>query len=236
MYLAGESGEVFRFDGATLTPIAVGAPAGTIFFGIWGASASELWAVGGSFTTGGPRRVIMRSAGSAWYAVASPAEVEEDVTYFKVWGASAGDVWIVGDRGVVLRDLGAGLARAAAPGAERYVTVHGCGPADVYAVGGGGNGVAVRFDGAAWGPVALGDVPLVNGVACTGGAPYIGGFFGYAARVTNAGPQPVPTPDELSDLGIHGLAVGPGRVVAVGGDLVATAANPRRGFALELRR
>lgn len=236
MYLAGESGEVFRFDGATLTPVVVGAPAGTIFFGIWGASGDDLWAVGGSFTTGGPRRVIMRSLGGAWQAVASPADVDENVTYFKVWGASADDVWIVGDRGVVLRNTAAGLARVTAPGAERYVTVHGCGAADVYAVGGVGNGLAVRFDGTAWAPVDLGAVEPLNAVACTGSAPYIGGFGAYAARLTGGMPRVVPTPDEISDLGIHGIAVGPRRVVAVGGDLLATATIPQRGFAVEIRR
>ena len=236
MVLAGESGEVSRFDGATLTPIAVGAPAGTTLFGVWGATSDDLWAVGGSFTSGGPRRVIMRSAGGSWHAVDSPAEVDADVTYFKVWGASASDVWIVGDRGVVLRDTGSGPVRAAAPGAERYVTVHGCGAGDVYAVGGGGNGTAVHFDGAAWAPVALGDVPLLNAVACTGGAPYIGGFFAYAARLTNGTARVITMPDEVADLGVHGIAVGARRIVAVGGDLLATAANPQRGFAVEIRR
>jgi len=43
-------------------------------------------------------------------------------------------------------------------------------------------------------------------------------------------------PDELVDLGVHGITVGPRRVVAVGGDLLATAANPQRGFAVEIRR
>jgi hypothetical protein len=235
MILGGETGEVFRFDGTTLTPLDVGAPAGTIFFGVWGASSDDLWAVGGSFTTGGPRRVIMRSAGG-WHAVDSPAEVDAQVTYFKVWGASASDVWIVGDRGVVLHDTGAGPARAIAPGAERYVTVHGCGATDVYAVGGGGSGTAIRFDGNAWTPVALGDVPLLNAVACEAGAPYIGGFFAYAARLMGSAIRVIPTPDGLSDLGIHGITVGARRVVAVGGDLLATAANPQRGFALEIRR
>jgi hypothetical protein len=236
MYLAGEAGEVFRFDGTTLTPLAVGAPAGTTFFGIWGASGDDVWAVGGSFTTGGPRRVIMRSVGGSWHAVDSPADIGDDVTYFKVWGASASDVWIVGDRGVVLRDTGAGPVRDAAPGAERYVTVHGCGANDVYAVGGGGSGTVVRFDGAAWAPVVLGDVPLLNAVACTGGAPYLGGFFGYAARLAGERVRVVAMPNELVDLGIHGIAVGTRRIVAVGGDLLATAANPQRGFAVEIRR
>src|SRR4029077_15329685 len=97
-------------------------------------------------------------------------------------------------------------------------------------------GTAVHFDGAAWAPVVLGDVPLLNAVACTGGGPYIGGFFGYAARLTGGAARVVAMPAELADLGVHGITVGSRRVVAVGGGLLPTAANPQRGFPVESRR
>ena len=42
MWLAGEAGEVHRFDGTTLTRVDAGAPAGTILFGIWGAGTGDL--------------------------------------------------------------------------------------------------------------------------------------------------------------------------------------------------
>jgi hypothetical protein len=238
MWLAGELGEVHRFDGRTLTRVEAGAPPQSTLFGIWGASSDDVWAVGGSFVAGGPRRVIRRLVGGSWSDVPSPADVDADTTYFKVWGAGAADVWIVGDRGVVLRDQGQGPARVAAPGAERYVTVHGCGAGDVHVVGGGGTGTAVHFDGGGWTSIPLLDVPPLAGLVCTGGAAYVGGFFGYAARIAAGVPRVLPLPSHLRDLAIHGMAVGAGgrRVLAVGGDLVAVAPSPPRGFAVELRR
>jgi hypothetical protein len=238
MYLAGESGEVHRFDGATLTQVDAGAPADAILFGIWGTSGDDLWAVGGSFVTGGPRQVILHLTGGSWTAVPSPASVDPDVSYFKVWGPSASQVWIVGDRGIVLRDDGggAGPLPVAAPGAERYVTVHGCGPDDVWVVGGGAVGEAAHFDGASWTSLALVSVPPLAGVACEGGAGYAGGFTGYAARFERDAAVPIGMPRELQDLAIHGVAARGGRVLVVGGDLSAAASSPKRGFAAQLRR
>jgi hypothetical protein len=234
IYLAGELGEVHRFDGTTLTRVDSGAPGDSTLFGIWGPSGDDLWAVGGSFVSGGPRRVIRRFAGGMWSGLDSPGNVDPEITYFKVWGANASDVWIVGNLGVVLRDTGDGLERVDAPAAEQYVTVHGCGANDVYMVGGGGSGAAIHFDGSGFVPVPLGDVPMLSGVACAGGAAYVGGLFAYAARVQGGSSKAIALPRELADLGIHGLAVGGGRVVAVGGDLLAVGSTPGRGFAVEL--
>jgi hypothetical protein len=235
MWLAGESGEVHRFDGATLTTVDVGADPTAVLFGIWGTSSEDLWTVGGSLVSGGPRRIVLRGTAGSWSPIASPDGVDADVTYYKVWGPSAADVWIVGDRGVVLRGQGAGLLRVDAPGAERYVTVHGCAPDDVYAVGGGGSGVAIHYDGTAWTSIALLNVPLLSGVACTNGAAYVGGFSAYAALLRQPRPLILAMPPALADLAIHGVAVGPGgQVVAVGGDLGAGTNDPQRGFAAEL--
>jgi len=222
MWLAGESAEVHRFDGTTLTRVDTGAPAGSILFGVWGpgGGSDDLWIVGGSFITGAPRQVIRRRSGGSWSAVASPDGLDAETTYFKVWGSGAADVWIVGDRGVILRDQGSGPVRVDAPGAERYVTVHGCSASDVWAVGGGASGTAVHFDGTVWSAIPLVDVSPLNGVVCVGGAAYVGGYFGYAARLapgSAGGPASatvIAMPVELQNLAIHGMAAGPG----LGGD------------------
>src|SRR4051812_19260129 len=78
MWLAGESGEVHRFDGSTVTRVDAGAPADATLFGVWGPSASDLWIVGGSFAADGPRRVIRRLTDGAWADVASPDSVPAD--------------------------------------------------------------------------------------------------------------------------------------------------------------
>jgi hypothetical protein len=239
MYLAGEQGEVHHFDGTTLTPVDAGAPAGATLFGIWGPSDDRLWAVGGSFVTGGPRQVILHGTGGSWSPVASPPGIGADVSYFKVWGPASPQtqVWIVGDQGVVLRDDGGGFALVAdAPGAERYVTIHGCSANDIYMVGGGAIGAAAHFDGTAWSVLNLVDVPPLAGVACADGVGYVGGYSGYAAMVRGGVAAVMPLPASLQDLAIHGVAARGSHVLAVGGDLTAQPTQPQRGFALELRR
>ena len=242
MWLAGESGEAHRFDGIAVTRVDAGMsePLPTLF-GIWGNTSDDLWVVGGSFVAGGARRVILRRQAGVFRPVASPASVDDAVTYFKVWGSGASDVWIAGDLGVILRWDGTQLTRAEAPRVERYLTVHGCGPRDVYAVGGGASGAAVHFDGSSFLPLRLGNVPPLGGVACDpggGGVTYVGGFFGYAARVSSGGNGAgetvtvLDTPEEIAGLAIHGMAAAAGRVLAVGGDLTATGLDPRRGFLL----
>lgn len=248
MFLAGEGGELHRFDGMTVTRLPAEAPSDAILFGVWGTSADDLWSVGGSFAAGGPRRIVLRSTAGVeapWTAVPSPDDVDPETTYFKVWG-SGGRVWIVGDRGVVLEDAGAGLLRVDAPGAERYVTVHGCGAGDAYAVGGGGSGAVIHWDGGAWTSLAIGATPPLSGVACTpsdggrqrGAGALVGGAFGFVGRLApNRPAEPIETPAEVQDLTIHAVALSRDgrRVVAVGGDLFALTAETQKGFALEIR-
>jgi hypothetical protein len=236
MYISGEGGEVHRFDGASLTLVDAGAPAQSTLYGVWGGSGDDLWIVGGAIAGSTTEGVVRHLAGGSWADVPLPAGVDPSITYFKVWGPAASDVWVVGERGVVLRDVGgAGLVQVDAPPAERYVTVNGCGPSDVYVVGGIASGSTIHYDGTAWTSIALADVPPINGVACAGGTAYVGGFFAYAARIAGGASSLVAMPPALADLAIHGVAAGGGRVMAVGGDLVATAAQPQRGFAVELR-
>lgn len=236
MWLAGESGEVHSFDGTAVAKVDAGAPSNATLFGIWGASAGELWTVGGSFAPGGQKRVIQRLSAGAWAAVDSPPDVDADATYFKAWGASAADAWIVGDRGVVLHWDGAKLERdTRVSGAERFLTVHGCGAKDVWVVGGTVTGEVRHYDGTAWATLNPMDAQPLGGVACLGGDAVIGGFYVYAARIAAGGKATLlATPKEVGDLVIHGVARFGAHVLAAGGDINASGGDPYRGFVLEL--
>jgi len=235
LFLAGEAGEVHHFDGESLTAVDAGAPATATLFGVWGSGAGDLWAVGGSFSTTGAKRVIRHLSGGQWTAVDSPAGVPAETTYFKVWGSGPGDVWIVGDGGVVLHWDGAALSRdTRVAGADRFLTVHGCDDRDVWAVGGTASAEVRAFDGAGWRVFdATGAQPL-EGVACAGGDVLVGGAFGYAARIAGGRLTPLPTPAAVGDLFIHGIARAGAHALAVGGDLLAGAGDAYHGFVLEL--
>lgn len=236
VWLAGERGEVHRFDGSTLTPVDVGAPPDATLFGVWGPSDEDLWAVGGGLP-GQSGGIIRRRANGAWTAIGAPAGVDAGVAYYKVWGAATADAWIVGDAGTVLHWDGATLSRFPAPAAEACFTVHGCAADDVYAVGGGAQGVALHFDGSAWSAIALDPIERLNGVACAGGIAYVGGFGGTLGRIAGGRFQRIAVPASVESLMIHGLFVpAAGKPVAAGGDLAASGPDPRRGFALGLPR
>jgi hypothetical protein len=233
-YLAGEAGEVHRLDGASLTAIDTGAPATATLFGIWGTGDDDLWTVGGSFSSAGAKRVIRRLTGGQWVAVDSPAEVPAETTYFKVWGTAADNVWIVGDAGVVLHWDGTALVRdARVAGAERFLTVHGCDAQNVWIVGGTVAAELRAFDGQTWRSVAAKGAEPLSGVACRGGDVIIAGAFAYAARVAGGMTTILPTPTEVGDLIIHGVARSASHTLLVGGDLLATGGTPFRGFVLE---
>lgn len=69
-------------------------------FGVWGASATDVWAVG----VGG----IFRRQSGIWTPVPLPAGITPAAPVLRsVWGAAANDVWAVGDAGVTIHFDGA---------------------------------------------------------------------------------------------------------------------------------
>src|SRR5438876_3458348 len=61
--------------------------------GVWGASASDVWAVGGG--GGSTGATILHYNGTSWSSVSSGTTQN----LYGVWGTSASDVWAVGDNG-----------------------------------------------------------------------------------------------------------------------------------------
>lgn len=233
-YLAGEGGGVHRLDGTSVTAVETGAPSTATLFGIWGTGDDDLWTVGGSFSMAGAKRVIRRLTGGQWVAVDSPGDVPAETTYFKVWGTSSDNVWIVGDGGVVLHWDGTSLVRdTRVVGAERFLTVHGCDAQNVWIVGGTVTAELRAFDGLTWRSVAAQGAEPLSGVSCRDGDVVIAGAFAYAARVAGDATTILKTPQEVGELIIHGVARSPARTLLVGGDLLATAGTPFRGFVLE---
>jgi hypothetical protein len=96
--------------------------------GIWGSSATDLWAVGHDGT-------ILHGTGSptTWVKVASGTT--EHLT--SVWGASATDVWAVGTGGSILHGSGAPLAWTPVPSGttKGLYGIWGLSPTNIWAVG-----------------------------------------------------------------------------------------------------
>lgn len=146
VFMGGEGGVILRYEGGAFTRMTT--PGTDTVFGIWGASPTDLWAVGGaSDATGG---FAWRLRGAAWEAEpALPADVPATAAIWKVFGTSASDAWLVGSNGVSLHWDGGAFTRGATGVGSSLFTVHG--NRDRYAaVGGLANGIIVEFEDGAW--------------------------------------------------------------------------------------
>ena len=200
------------------------------FFGVWGASADDVWAVGMSGSGEGPR-ALWRRQGGAWSAWSDPSlgEGDDNVTYFKVHGTSTDDVWMVGTQGRTLHWDGTTLTPIASDAdtptsTSPFLTID-ADPAQPVVVGGTGNGLILEYDGSAWRDRSPEFQPGFNGVCSGAGQQWAVGQKGARAQRTADG---VWTSD--MDLGLspltyddwHGCEVSPsGNMWAVGGRIAS---------------
>jgi hypothetical protein len=176
--------ELSRGDGQ-LTAIE-GPDPSTTFFGVWGASADALWAVGQTDGGDGPPALWRRIGGtwSAWEdAELGPGEAGQ--VYFKVHGVSDDDLWIVGTRGLALRWDGARLTPVATDAdtdtsSAPLLTIDAAGQHPL-AVGGLGNGLVLEYDGNAWRDRSPDFQPGFNGVCTRSGVAWAVGQYGSRA-------------------------------------------------------
>lgn len=164
VWMVGEDGRIAHFDGDAFEEHESGTSAT-----LWGAIAfavDDVWAVGGM--VGGPDTqpddVVLHFDGSAWEQITLPGE-PQGRALFKVWGTSADDLFIVGEAGIVWHKQGEQWVLESDPpiAAGNLTTVHGCGPDDVYAVGGRD---LLHYDGQVWTKLEQGLSNDINGVHC----------------------------------------------------------------------
>jgi hypothetical protein len=104
---------------------------------VWGASASDVFAVGAGGT-------ILHYDGSSWSSMASGTTVNLK----GVWGSSGTDVFAVGDGGIILHYNGSAWSAMASGTTYDLNAVWGASGSDVFAVGAYRN--IINFDGTAW--------------------------------------------------------------------------------------
>lgn len=162
VFMVGNGGTVLHWNGSSWELMTT--PTDQDLWGIWGASPTDMWAVGGSGRADGDQ-TILRYDGMEWTAVPVPALSRPRVfAFFKVWGSSADSVFIVGQSGAVLRWDGSELSEQPVTTAEDMISVWGTGPDHVAAVGGRSNGVVATWDGSEWHTEQLAPTPGLNGV------------------------------------------------------------------------
>lgn len=232
VYLVGygfiaQAARILHYDGRSWSSVADfdrEDVAGQGLESIWGASASDVFAVG--FEDVGPFRVsaIWHFDGGGWLRMAVPGPVQPALT--DVWGSGSRDVYAVGRdeaAGVILRYDGAGWGPVLQVDGVLFNGVWGSAPDDVFAAGFlveerddqfFVSGVVWHFDGTAWSPMDLPDVGVLYEVWGTSGSDvYVVGEEGLILRYDGTTWEPT-TVGRENLLGVWGGA--PGEVFAVG--------------------
>lgn len=146
IYMGGEGGVIYRYEAGQYTKMDT--PGTDTVFGIWGATPSDVWAVGGASTsTGG---FAWRLDGDSWIAEPTlPADVAADASVWKVYGTSTSDAWLVGSNGVALHWDGTALTSGQTGVGSSLFTVHAS--EGLYtAVGGAATGLIVEYQDGEW--------------------------------------------------------------------------------------
>lgn len=173
LWACGAGGRILRHQADnTWVPEATDATADTVLWGLWGSGPTDLWAVGGTDVPGGPRGVVLRSAGDGqWTRVLDPTLPLEDpadefagLNLYKVWGAGPDAVYLVGEGGRALHWDGQQFRTLPTETTEILFTVHGRPNGPVLAVGGLTSGVVRRLEGDRFVPEAIPTGPVLNGI------------------------------------------------------------------------
>jgi hypothetical protein len=217
VFMGGSSGAIQKYQGGTFETMKTPAAIGTVF-GIWGASADDVWAVGGagSTPTGG---FIWHYDGKAWAPhPAAPMDLADTATVFKVWGTGKNDVWFVGTGGLVLHFDGKAMASVTVPTDQTLFTLSGANER-LYAVG--ADGIVLENDGKTWTNAAPNNKQQMNGVAARGDDAWAVGVFGGVLH-RDAGTWASVKTGLLFQDDYHGVWLDPdGGVWCVGGQVAA---------------
>ena len=227
VFAVGLDGAMVHYDGSDWTSIDPGTTAD--LWGIWGATNTDLWIVGGSVSAGDP--VILHYDGSD-FETHELAESENPLgvhSLFKVFGI--GDALLaVGQRGLVIEYDGSSWKRlpAGEDADDDFISLWGTSDDNIVMVGGRSSARIAHYDGSTVTTVKPEGVGGLNAVFMEeADSAHVGGVPGYVAEVDVPGLEvrdQVPTADV-----IHALwGDGAGRVFAVGGLF----SPPYRGIAL----
>lgn len=218
-YLAGEGGLVLRFDLDSRQFTRLATPGTPTLFGVWGTSATNMYAVGGDPDDESGGGVLWQYDGAMWSAVNLSGILPNGVpTLYKVWGTREENVYAVGRNGTVLHFDGNNWRVVPADVRRPLFTVHGNGDL-VVASGGFADGVLLELQGGQFVNRASPGTPQMNGVFLRGSVAAAVGVAGSLALRGERGWETVDTTLNTSR-DFHAVWVdADGGIWAVGGDL-----------------
>ena len=130
---------------------------------VWGASADEVFVVGGPLGNTPYQALGLFYDGSSWTDLAPGG----DDSLWWVHGTSSSDVWMVGENGRITHHDGTSFSEHSSGVTATIWGVYAFGADDVWAVGGtplegtmAPNDIVLHYSGGDWEPVTLPDAPL----------------------------------------------------------------------------
>ncbi|MDE0882835.1 MAG: hypothetical protein OSB21_09585 [Myxococcota bacterium] len=234
LMVAGERGGIARFDGSTWSLMPTDAP-GVVFFGIWGATSDDVWAVGGAQpdSPDGVQPVadaLYHFDGQSWQRIEHqfrPVDRQgEGDNLYKVWGLDSESVFIVGSGGLAAHKQADEWGLRSTPNSQAVIfTLSGRNYDDVYAVGGIGTALMVHWDGRVWKdqPLPADSPTSLPGVWTAAGQPvYVAGARGFTGRLDG---ERWTTAWLDTAQSFHAIHFDGQRLWAVGGDIDARRAD-----------
>ena len=188
VWAVGTNGHIVHWDGSAFTDHSVKPASTATLYGVWAASSTDAWAVGGTPEggTSKPNDVLLHWDGASW--TPSPLPMTLGRTFFKVWGTSSSNLYVVGELGTIWHRVGTTWSLEASKpkplATGNLTTVNGCSATEVYAVGGQD---VLTSDGKTWSRASTTVVNGgVNGVSCgSPGHVVIVGFGGFRQRLVS---------------------------------------------------
>jgi hypothetical protein len=222
VFMAGSEGMILQVNGTAFDVFST--PSNQTVWGVWGASASELWAVGGEASGG--NGFVWRYDGSEWTALTLDAALPAPSAWYKVWGSAADDVWFCGTEGALMHWDGSEFTAVDAATDRTLLTVHGRADGSlVTAVGGQFTATLVASrDGEAFSDVTPEEgAEQAFGVYHRGDTAYAVGLNSTVLRQEDDGPWQAEATDLLIYQSLHSVWIDPeGGVWAAGGQIVVT--------------
>ena len=220
VYVGGTDGVLLRNTGDGFE--ALPSPAERDVWGVWGANASDVWAVGGDPNTG--LGFVWRDRGDGFEPVDLGDATPTPPAWYKVWGTDHDDVWFCGVEGALMHYDGERFETVDAGTTRTLLTLHGLPDGSrITAVGGQFSATLVSsVGGGAWQDVTPEGPPLQTfGVFHRGETAYSVGMQTTVLRLSHETWSEEPTGLDLFQ-DFHGVWIDPGgEVWAVGGQIIA---------------